>query len=211
VYDGCGSSPVLGQNDVVASRTGLAGRIHVPRPRPWPLGCGGQDREALVLGLDLPLWASTGSYPAATCPDIEDDPEAMKVRLLLLLIAGVTTTGCEGVGLTTPPTQLTRPPTQSCSEAGQDYSGSVVASFVTTVGSIRALEPRQPQPARWSNLPADHPAMLCYIDAELAKAPPPGGIGEVAKPFDRAVVAIVEGHAELIAAGYRDRLQVRPP
>ena len=77
-----------------------------------------------------------------------------------------------------------------------------VGSFNTTVGSVRALEPRAAQPQRWPELAPDHPAVLCYIDWEIAKAPSPCPNGEISKAFDRAVVAIVDGRSELIIAGY---------
>lgn len=53
--------------------------------------------------------------------------------------------------------------------------------------------------------------MLCYIDGQIAKAPPLGPSGEVPEPFDRAAVAIIDGKAELVVAGYRDQLPVRAP
>ena len=124
--------------------------------------------------------------------------------LLAVLALGLATAACDVVGYRGPAAEL-------CTGAAGDYSGSVVGSFNTTVGAVRALEPRAAQPQRWPELAPDHPAVLCYIDGEIAKAPPPGPNGEVSKPFDRAVVAIVDGHSELIIAGYRDKLPVQAP
>jgi hypothetical protein len=118
---------------------------------------------------------------------------------------GMILAGCEVFGL------ATQPPAGLCAEAARDYSGTVVGAFSTTVGSIESLEPRQSEPMRWSNLPLDHPAVLCYIDGEIAKAPPIGASGDVTKPYDRAAVAIVDGKAELIVASYRDQLPVHAP
>jgi len=121
-----------------------------------------------------------------------------------VLALGLTTAACEAVG-------LSRPATELCASVAGGYSGSVVGSFNTTVGRVRALEPRAGQPQRWSDLAADHLAVLCYIDGEIVKAPPPGPNGEASRPFDRAVVAIVDGHAELIIAGHQDKLPVQAP
>jgi len=130
----------------------------------------------------------------------------MRRHLLLVavLVLGTTTAGCDLVG-------LSRPAAELCAGVAGDYSGSVVGSFNTTVGRVRALEPRAGQPPRWPEHGADHPAVRCYIDGEIAKAPPPGPNGEVSKPFDRAVVAIVDGQSELVIAGYRDKLPVKAP
>lgn len=124
--------------------------------------------------------------------------------LVAILVVGLTTAACEVFGLPTPGAEL-------CARVAPDYSGTVVGSFNTTVGSVRALEPRAAQPQRWPDLAPDHAAVLCYIDGEIAKAPPPGPNGEVSEPFDRAVIAIVDGHSELIIAGYRDLLPIRAP
>lgn len=124
--------------------------------------------------------------------------------LLAVLVVGLTTAGCDVFGLSTPAAEI-------CAGVARDYSGSAVGSFNTTVGSIRALEPRPGQPQRWPDFAPDHPAVLCYIDGQIAKGPPPGPNGEVSKSFDRTVVAIVDGQSELIIAGYRDQLPVRAP
>jgi hypothetical protein len=44
-----------------------------------------------------------------------------------------------------------------------DYAGTVVGTFNTTVGAIRALEPLPAEPARWSDLAPEHPAVLCGV------------------------------------------------
>lgn len=103
------------------------------------------------------------------------------------------------------------PAAEGCAEAARGYSGTVVGAFNTTVGAIRGLEPRSGEPSRWPRLADDHPAVLCYIDAEIPKAPPPPPDGPPPEPFDRVVVGIVDGNAEMIMAGYRDRLPVKAP
>jgi hypothetical protein len=99
---------------------------------------------------------------------------------------------------------------QACAGPARDYAGDVVGSFDTTVGAIRRLD-GVAGPARWPGTAPDHPAVLCYIDAQIAKGPPPGPNGEIREPFDRVVVGVVEGKSEVIVAGYRDRLPVDAP
>ena len=51
---------------------------------------------------------------------------------------------------------------------------------------------------------------VCWIDAPIAKSPPPTPDGDTRPSFDRAVVGIRadNGTIELINAGYRDSLRV---
>jgi|GEM_PF-3198894 len=82
---------------------------------------------------------------------------------------------------------------------------SVVGAFETTVGSIRSIDARGPNPTLWPNEPAEYKAVLCYLDGPVAKSPPGGA------PFDRAVVGVAAGDAEFIMAGYRKSLSVKAP
>lgn len=108
---------------------------------------------------------------------------------------------------------IDRPPSASaaCVRAAQDHGGLMVGAFATTVGAVRALEPVGQAPARFPGIAADEAAVLCYIDATIPMAPPPGPDGEIQPPFDRAVVAIVRGESEMVLAGYRTLLPVRAP
>lgn len=109
------------------------------------------------------------------------------------------------------------PPTAAdrCAQAAIAYSGAedpvVVGSFDTTVGAIRNLEPLDVQPQRWPDRQPSYPATLCYIDAAIPMAPPPPLNGPPAKPFNRVLVAIVDGQSEMIVAGYREQLPVKAP
>jgi len=114
----------------------------------------------------------------------------------------VATVGCEVFG-------FSRPAAEACAGPAREYSGPVVGAFETTVGAIRGLDPLVVAPVRWPDLAAGHPAVLCYIDGLVPKAPPP--INGVSRPFDRAIVAVVDGHAELVMAGYRDRFPIKAP
>ena len=123
-------------------------------------------------------------------------------EFLAMLLVGLTATACEVFGL---------PAAEICAGPARAYSGTLVGSFNTTVGAIRALEPRTRVPQRWPDLAPDHPAVLCYIDGEIGKGPPVGPNDEVPQAFNRAVVAIVDGDSELVVAGYQDQLPVRAP
>jgi hypothetical protein len=98
------------------------------------------------------------------------------------------------------------PAAELCATPTREYGGTLVGSFDTTVGAVRSLQPRGGAPGLWPDLADDHPAVLCYIDAQIPKSGP-----ESAEPYDRAVVAIVDGASQLVIAGYRDRLPVEAP
>lgn len=126
-----------------------------------------------------------------------------RIRLLALPLASLTLVACQVVGL---PTSAA----ETCAPSAHDYAGTVVGSFNTTVGAIRSLDGLA-EPARWPDIAPDGPAVLCFIDAEIAKGPPPGPNGEIRDPFDRIVIGVVDGKGEMIMAGYRDQLPVKAP
>lgn len=108
-------------------------------------------------------------------------------------------------------TFATLAPEVACTGPAKDYGGPVVGAFSTTVGAIRRLQPRDPQPALWSDRVAEYPAILCYVDAQIGKGPPPGPNGEAEPRFDRIVLGIVDGVVTVVEAGYRDRVPVVAP
>jgi hypothetical protein len=95
---------------------------------------------------------------------------------------------------------------QVCAEQaevnGPDFR--VAGSFATTVSTVRDLTSGA-APGRWPQLSAEMPAVICYLDGPVPEAPP--GV----EPFDRAVIAVAGGHAELIIAGYRDEIEIQAP
>ena len=101
------------------------------------------------------------------------------------------------------------PPAEACRRAVVPYAGVVARAFDTTIERLRRLEPFPVN--RWPALPADHRATLCYIDGAIGKAPPPRPDGQRFPTYDRAVVAIVDGEATMIRAGYRDEIVVGAP
>jgi hypothetical protein len=100
--------------------------------------------------------------------------------------------------------------TESCRKAAIPYAGSVVGAFRTTAGAARALRGGATGAELWPGVSPDHEAALCYVDAEIAKAPPPAPGATTSPEFDRAVFAVVDGQPVLIVAGYRDDLPVMP-
>ena len=95
----------------------------------------------------------------------------------------------------------------ACANAARDYAGTSVGSFATTVGAIRQLSPAAGSQL-WPSFAPATSAVLCYIDAAIAKGPPPGPEGSIRDPFDRVVVGLVDGQSKMILAGYRSQLPV---
>ena len=126
-----------------------------------------------------------------------------RAALMVALLVSQLSAACDNFG---PPT----PAEEACTAPAHDYNGSVVGAFQTTVGAMRNLE-RGMDPPRWPELTPDYPAVLCFIDADIAKGPPPGPGGSIAPSFDRLLVGVVDGAAEVLIAGYRDQLPVRAP
>jgi copper(I)-binding protein len=130
-----------------------------------------------------------------------------RLRGLIVVAAALAVTGCVAVSSDT-----AAPTVDPCAASVAAYNGVVAGSFVTTVGAIRRLdEPQQIEPQRWPGLPDSHPAVLCYIDGQIPKGPPPPISGTIPPSFDRAVIAVVDGQSDLIMAGYRDNLPVVAP
>jgi hypothetical protein len=92
-----------------------------------------------------------------------------------------------------------------CSDVALEYDGVVVGSYRTTVVNVRRMQPGEVEGGPFADVPDGEDAVVCYVDAAIAKAPPGG------EPFDRAIVAVVGGRAILVTAGYkRDLPVVRP-
>lgn len=105
-----------------------------------------------------------------------------------------------------------------CASAADNYGGTVVAAFAMTVNDVRAVMPSAPPggqdnyPDGWDSLGGDVSAAKCYMDADIAKGPPPDLDGNVAPSFDRALFYAADGvPLAFQAAGYRDRLVPEPP
>src|SRR6266550_925255 len=98
----------------------------------------------------------------------------------------------------------------ACAGPARDYGGPVVGAFDTSVGAVRRLQ-GDGQPLLWQEHPATDPAVLCYVDAEIPKAPPPGPNGLVRPSFNRVVIGVIDGAGVMVLAGYRDRLAIKSP
>jgi hypothetical protein len=95
-----------------------------------------------------------------------------------------------------------------CAEAARDYNGKVAGAFATTVGRVRRTAP---DAELFPQVEDGVPATLCYIDADIAKGPPPGPEGQIREPFDRVVLALVDNQVEVVLAGYRADVPVVDP
>ncbi len=120
---------------------------------------------------------------------------------MVLRGAILTLTGCGLLGEMDPAAVCA----EQARENGPDFR--VVGSFATTVSKVRGLTPGAAgaPPSRWPELADESPAVVCYLDGSVPKAPPDG------EPYDRAVIAVAGEHAELIIAGYGDQLPVVAP
>lgn len=104
-----------------------------------------------------------------------------------------------------------------CPPAGPGtLRGSLIASFPSTAGQLKAFGPlgvQEPSVSRnWADVTDETPASLCWYDGMVAKSPPPGPDGAVQPPFDRFAVAVFSSERfEFLVAGYQQHLQPRGP
>ena len=130
----------------------------------------------------------------------------------VVLVAGACATGpstSQAASTSAAPSSAADVCAATALQLGADYR--VVGSFATTVGASRALQAFPVSPAPWPTLSADHAAVLCYIDGQIPKGPPPLAGGTTPPSFDRGVYAVVDGQSSLVEAGYRDNLPVVAP
>ena len=81
----------------------------------------------------------------------------------------------------------------SCNAVAPEWSGVTVAAFDTTLGRVRALGLLPSSSDQWPGQADTDPAIVCYVDGFVPKAPPGGD------PYDRAMVVIVRDRAELVS------------
>ena len=119
-----------------------------------------------------------------------------------LVVIGTWTTSCAAVqGLVQGP----------CGAAAAQWGSgiTIVGVFASTAGRIREAVSSSggviPQPVS-----DDAPAVLCYLDGEFPKAPPPDG--PVVHPnYDRAMVVVVGDFVGVLQLGYKATLEIRDP
>ena len=115
-----------------------------------------------------------------------------------------------------------KPAAEVCAGHASERDGSLVASFDTTVGAVVRLavthetaevasgRPHQELPRRFTGLSPDGAAILCYIDEVSIGIPYQSGEPEP-RPWDRLVIAVVDGTADVVIVGYSDKLPVAAP
>ena len=140
-------------------------------------------------------------------------------RTTWLVGATLVASGCVGVGGSASPVtvgQATSPSANPCASAATLYDGQATASFVTTVGAVRALVTREMSPAtvageRWPGVADDHPAVLCYIEGQLPISRPaiPGATPAV--PFERMALVVIDGQPEPLFGGSPDQIPMTAP
>jgi hypothetical protein len=134
--------------------------------------------------------------------------------LVLTLLFGLSACVDQQAGLATP-APTTSP--ASCPASGPFFdNGKVIAAFSTTIGVLRTFAPIEISPGaqndRWPGVANDHPAVLCYLDADVKKGPMPSRPTDTAPPsFDRIIVVVLDGEVQPMTADYKDRLPVATP
>lgn len=96
---------------------------------------------------------------------------------------------------------------QACAEQAKEFGPAftVAGAFDTRVDALRDMQPLAAEPELWPRSPGDSPAIVCFLDGPVPKAPPGG------EQFDRAVVGVVDDDAVLVVAGYQDTIPIRSP
>lgn len=96
---------------------------------------------------------------------------------------------------------------QACAEQAREFGPtfSVAGAFDTRVQALREMQPLDVEPELWPRSAGDSPAIVCFLDGPVPKAPPGG------EQFDRAVVGVVDDDAVLLVAGYQDAIPIRSP
>lgn len=135
------------------------------------------------------------------------DTSHMPGRLVALALTACCAAGC---GLLTD--GVVPSAAAQCQAAAQKQGPdfTVSGAFATTVERARSIQGPGGDPPLWPDVDGGDPAVVCYLDGFVPKAPPPVD-GQAARSFDRAIVAIVNGEQTPLVAGYQDRLPVRPP
>lgn len=122
----------------------------------------------------------------------------MTIRVVILPLLAVALAGCGWLV----------DPASACAEQAADYGPnfSVAGAFATSAGRIRTL-----YPTAGEQIPeTGETIVLCYLDGELPKGPPPDG-GAIPPSFDRAVVAVVNETAVPLVLGYQNDIPVADP
>ena len=97
---------------------------------------------------------------------------------------------------------------QVCGQQAVEFGPTftVAGAFDSRVSALREMRgPVVTDPDLWPDMPDDSPAILCFLDGPVPKAPPGG------EQFNRAVVGVVGDEAILVVAGYQDSIPVGEP
>lgn len=103
---------------------------------------------------------------------------------------------------------------ESCRNIAMDYGPEfrVTGVFSSTVGRLRDLQPGGSNEGLWPQVPAETPALLCYIDGPIpfSRPAPVGGLVPPT-PISRAEVGLANNRVELLLAGPPENIAIRAP
>jgi len=97
---------------------------------------------------------------------------------------------------------------QQAAEYGPDFS--VAGAFATTASRVRSLYPTASEVLPETDGADGETVVLCYLDGELPKGPPPAG-DEIPPSYDRVVVAVLNEMGTPLVMGYQVDIQVTDP
>lgn len=103
-------------------------------------------------------------------------------------------------------------PGEICAAQADDYGSAftVAAALETDAAGAERWIPDGSSDGPFGGLDAGQTVVLCYLDGPLTVTQEPTASGEAPRPYDRAVVAVVDGRGTLLMAGYRENLPIRP-
>jgi hypothetical protein len=103
------------------------------------------------------------------------------------------------------------PRADPCRDAARQWGDgfTVAGSFASTAAQVKKSIPAA-LPYFASSARPDDPVNLCFIDGDFPSAPRPIG-SEVPRNYDRAVVIVVNGKADAVEFGYRERVPIVNP
>jgi hypothetical protein len=124
-----------------------------------------------------------------------------------LMIMGLVVMACSTLPVSS---SATAAPPDACTQVATDDQGNVVAFFSAPLDAIKRLPAVNSNP-QLAGFPDDASAIVCYVDGDVPKGPPPRPSGSIPPSFDRDVLVVVGDSAFQVAPGYKAALPIESP